>query len=84
MNTLRTMGASGVVGTEIKVLTDLARPIGLQLLHHLLNGMSIGEAFLKVRKDLLRELNPLGLAYSYYSPATLHLHDQNCKVVCFT
>jgi hypothetical protein len=27
-----------------------------------------------LRKHLLRQLNPLGLAYSYYSPATLHLH----------
>src|SRR6185295_18050547 len=75
LNTLRTLGASGVVGTEIKVWTQLARPVGLQLLTCLLGGMSIGEAFLEVRRNLMRQLNPLGLAYSYYSPATLHLHD---------
>lgn len=75
LNTLKALGASGVVGTEVKVWTQLARPFGLQLLKHLLNGKSIGEAFLEVRKNLLRQYNPLGLIYSYYSPATLHLHD---------
>jgi hypothetical protein len=75
LSTLKALGASGIVGTEVKVWTQLARPFGLQLLTHLLNGMSVGEAFLEVRKYLLRQLNPLGLVYSYYSPATLHLHD---------
>lgn len=77
--TLKRMGAVGVVGTEIKVSSLLAQPVGLQLLGHLLNRMSIGEAFLELRKYFLRQLNPLVLAYSYYSPATLHLHvDNDC------
>jgi hypothetical protein len=75
LSTLKTLGASGIVGTEIKVWTQLARPVGLLLLTYLLDGMSIGEAFLEMRKYLLRQLNPLGLVYSYYSPATLHFHD---------
>jgi hypothetical protein len=75
LTTLKWLGASGIVGTEIKVWTQLARPVGLQLLSYLLDGKSIGEAFLEMRKYMLRQLNPLGLAYSYYSPATLHFHD---------
>jgi hypothetical protein len=77
--TLRKLGASGVVGTEIEVFPGLARPFGLQVLRALLDGSSLGEAFLAARLCLLRQYNPLGLAYSFYAPATLHLHDPaNC------
>jgi hypothetical protein len=77
--TLRKLGASGVVGTEIEVYPGLARPFGLQVLRQLLDGASLGEAFLAARLHLLRQYNPLGLAYSFYAPATLHLHDpQSC------
>jgi hypothetical protein len=80
LNTLKMLGASGIIGTEIKVWTQLARPFGFQLLKYLLEGFSVGEAFLEIRKNLLRQYNPLGLVYSYYSPATLHLHDPaGCK-----
>lgn len=75
LHTLKRLGAAGVVGTEIKVWTQLARPFGVRLLSNMFQGMSVGEAFLEVRKYLLRQLNPLGLVYSYYAPATLHLHD---------
>lgn len=75
LHTLKRLGAAGVVGTEIKVWTQLARPFGIRLLSNMFQGMSVGEAFLEVRKYLLRQLNPLGLVYSYYAPATLHLHD---------
>ena len=84
LNTLKRLGASGIIGTEEKVWTQLARPFGVQLLKHLLNGMSVGEAFLEVRKTLLRQYNPLGLMYSYYSPATLHLHDPAACTWCNT
>jgi hypothetical protein len=44
-----------------------------------LDGASLGEAFLSARLHLLRQYNPLGLAYSFYAPGTLHLHDpQSC------
>jgi hypothetical protein len=80
LGVMRQMGASGVVGSEIPVNTLLARPVGYQLLKHMLDGLSIGEAFLVIRRDLQRQGNPLGLAYSHYSPATLHLHDpQGCR-----
>jgi hypothetical protein len=80
LHKLKAIGAAGVVGTEIPVWSQLAEQVGLQLLTHLLNRKSIGEAFLEMRKDFLRQLNPLGLAYSYYAPATLHLHvDNQCQ-----
>jgi hypothetical protein len=79
LGVLRQMGASGVVGTEVPVVTLLARPVGVQLVGDLLAGFSIGESFLRIRHHLLRQGNPLGLVYSYYAPAALHLHDpQGC------
>jgi hypothetical protein len=80
LGTLRNMGASGVVGSEIAVNTLLARPFGYELVERMLAGFSIGEAFLDVRRYLQRQGNPLGLAYSYYAPAALHLHDpDHCR-----
>jgi hypothetical protein len=72
---LRRLGALGIVGTEVKVWTQLARPLGRLVLKHLLEGRSLGEAFLEARKHLLRQYNPLGLVYTLHAPATLHLHD---------
>jgi hypothetical protein len=69
------LGASGIVGSEIRVWSRLARPVGYQLVKRILEGQSVGETFLEIRRHLLRQCNPLGLAYSFYSPATLHLHD---------
>jgi hypothetical protein len=80
--TLRKLGASGVVGTEIEVYPGLARPFGLRVLRELLDGASLGEAFLAARLHLLRQYNPLGLAYSFYAPATLHLHDPKSCAWC--
>lgn len=80
LSVLKQLGASGVIGTEVKVWTDLARPFGSQVLTHILNGKSVGETFLEIRKDMLRRYNPLGLLYNYYSPASLHLHNpDNCN-----
>lgn len=80
LSVLKQLGASGVIGTEVKVWTDLARPFGSRVLNHILNGKSVGETFLEIRKDMLRRYNPLGLLYNYYSPANLHLHDPgNCS-----
>jgi hypothetical protein len=82
LDALRLAGASGVVGTEIEVFPGLARPFGLQVLRGLLDGASLGEAFLAARLHLLRQYNPLGLAYSFYAPATLHLHDSKDCAWC--
>jgi hypothetical protein len=79
---LRGLGACGIVGTEIKVWTDLAQPFGSQLVNAFLRGESVGEAFLNIRRQLLRRCNPLGLAYTFYAPATLHLHAPNDCLWC--
>jgi hypothetical protein len=74
LSVFKQLGASGVIGTEVKVWTTLARPMARLILNYILNGKSIGEAFLEMRRHLLRRYNPLGLLYNFYSPATLHLH----------
>jgi hypothetical protein len=79
---LRFLGACGVVGSEVGVWSQLAQPFGSQLVKRILEGRSVGEAFLDVRRRLLRQCNPLGLVYSYYSPATLHLHDPDDCAWC--
>ena len=78
----RKLGATGVIGTEITVWTDLAQPFGLGVVRAFLGGQSIGEAFLDARRDLLRRFNPLGLVYTYHAPATLHLHDPDGCAWC--
>lgn len=79
LGTLRGMGAYGVVGSEIPIHVRLAMPFGQMLMDQMLAGASVGEAFLSLRQALLEQGNPLGLVYTYYSPAALHLHDaQNC------
>jgi len=75
LSVLRQLGVSGVIGTEVKVWTSLARPFGNMVLNHILGGKSVGETFLEIRKNMLRRYNPLGLLYNYYSPANLHLHN---------
>jgi hypothetical protein len=74
MGKLRNLGASGIVGTEVKVWSDLARPFGEQLLEALLSGEAAGEALLRLRRNLQRQGNPLGLVYTLYAPVGLHLH----------
>jgi hypothetical protein len=76
---LRRLGALGVVGSEIKMWTDFARPFGYNAMKDLLGGCSAGEAFLNVRRRFMQDGNPLGLAYSLHAPAALHVHDdQGC------
>lgn len=71
---LRGMGASGVIGTEIPVHSYLAEDVGRRVLEGFVAGAPLGEAFLAMRRGLLREqLNPLGLAYTAYASARLHL-----------
>jgi hypothetical protein len=75
---LHELGASGVIGTEIKVSPKLAYKFILAIMDSfIVEGASIGEAFLEERKALLRDYSPLGLVYSYYAPAALHLHQEN-------
>jgi hypothetical protein len=79
---LRRLGAAGVVGTEIEVRPGLARRFGRRILQRLLEGETLGEAFLATRRHLLRQYNPLGLAYTGHAPANLHLHAEGNCVHC--
>jgi hypothetical protein len=79
---LRRLGAAGVVGTEIEVFSPLARAFGRQVLQGLLNGQSAGEAFVAARHYFLRQLNPMGLAFTLHAPASLHLHDPDGCAWC--
>jgi hypothetical protein len=78
LGTLRGMGASGVVGSEIPIHAHLAMPFGRALVQAILTGSSMGEAFLDLRRKLLEQGNPLGLVYTAHASAALHLHDEDC------
>lgn len=70
---LANVNASGVVGSEIDIGVRLGRESGLFLTDCLAAGISLGEALLALRRDLMRRHNPLGLALTANAPATLHL-----------
>jgi hypothetical protein len=73
---LSNLGASGVIGVEISNWSKFAAPFAEHLLNELLEGRTLGEATLQVRRDFLRQGNPLGLVYSLHGPASLHLHSE--------
>ena len=70
---LRNAMASGVLGSEITIDTGLGRAWGYRFMSSLVTGQSVGECFLQLRHELLRRYNPLGLAFSMYAPASLHI-----------
>jgi hypothetical protein len=68
--------ASGVIGTEISLFEPLACEFAESFLHHFLRGDHVAEAIRRSRLILLAKLNPLGLVYTPYALATLHLEDE--------
>lgn len=65
-------GASAVIGTEITVFTSLAFAFGLTFIEAFVtNRATLGAALRMARLDLLRQWNPLGLAYVGYGLADL-------------
>lgn len=72
---LRNVGATGVVGSEISIGVRLGREAGRMLMTDIAGGRSVGEAFLAMRRTLLRRHNPLGLVLTPNAPATLHVCD---------
>jgi hypothetical protein len=82
MGKLRMLGASGVIGVEIKNWSAFAAAFAERLLEDLLDGRTAGEAFLNTRRIFLRQGNPLGLVYSLNAPAFLHLHQASGCAVC--
>ncbi len=82
LTAFRRPGACGVIGTQIKVKEELAQEVGRLVLAQFFGGQSIGEAFLHMRRRLLRDGNPLGLAYTCHAPVTLHVHDTGACAWC--
>jgi len=69
--------AAGVVGTEITLVEPFATWFAERFFSLFLAGQSIGEAMRRVRLDLLARYNPLGLVYTPYAYATLHLKESD-------
>ena len=67
------LGASGVIGTEVSVLADMAMKIGEAILDRVAKGMQVGQAVREMRWEMLDRGNVLGLAYTPYSFANLHI-----------
>ncbi|MGB2678399.1 MAG: hypothetical protein WAN12_15040 [Candidatus Acidiferrum sp.] len=73
VETFAELGASGVIGTEIKVRLPLATEIGESLLRKIAQGAKVGEAMYQVRWELANKGNLLGLAYTPYCLSNLHV-----------
>jgi hypothetical protein len=70
------LGAAGVIGTEIPIHESLAAAFGQYLFRRLLAGEAVGQTMYDFRWALLRQRNPLGLAYVPYCYADLRLDLQ--------
>jgi hypothetical protein len=68
-----TLGASGLIGTEVDVWDIFAAEVGKLFLENFLNGEYAGMSLLKARRVLLSKNNPLGLVYTLFASADLHL-----------
>ncbi len=67
--------AAGVIGTEISIPERLARFCGRKILHAFVEeAQDAGTALRSLRLTLLQRYNPLGLAYTGYCSANLHLN----------
>lgn len=66
-------GASGIIGTEISVDERLAQEVGLEFLKAFAQGREAAHIIQELRHRLLLKNNPLGLVYTPYCYAGLHL-----------
>jgi hypothetical protein len=83
MQALPALGAIGVVGTEVKVRATFATDVAEAVIRALHEGRTLGQAFLGLRRRLLRDsLDPSGLLYTYHASADLHLHPASGCPVC--
>ncbi|MFI9113920.1 CHAT domain-containing protein [Streptomyces venezuelae] len=73
VDTFTELHASGVIGTEITVQQALAGECAELFWESLLAGQEVGPALHRVRMELLRKGNVLGLAYTAYCSAALRL-----------
>jgi hypothetical protein len=70
---VRRARASGVIGTEITIFEPLARAFAEESLRRFLAGTPLGEAIRGARLALLKDGNPLGLAYIPFALAGLRI-----------
>jgi hypothetical protein len=70
---VETVGAAGVIGTEITIYEPLAVAFGEACLRAFLDGTPIGEAVRQARLELLQQGNPLGLVYDTFAIASLKM-----------
>ena len=67
------LGASGIIGTEVSMRADLAMSIAEAILIRVAGRMEVGQAVREMRWEMLNRGNVLGLAYTPYSLANLHI-----------
>jgi hypothetical protein len=65
--------ASGVIGTDVTVLSDMAAFFALSYFTSFISEVTIGEAARTARLDLLSRGNPLGLVYNFFVLPELRL-----------
>ena len=73
-------GASAVLGTECPMTVEFAHPFAKEYLTGILAGEAAGPMLLKARRQFMGRLNPLGLAYSLYGPATTNFQPPRCPL----
>ncbi len=62
-----------MLGTEASVLLAVATEVAELMLAKLAQGISVGQALYEIRWNLANKGNLLGLAYTLYGLADLHL-----------
>jgi CHAT domain len=67
-------GAGGIIGTEVSVLASVAMDISEQVFEKMIaEKLTVGQAMYQTRWDLVNRGNLLGLAYTLYCLANLHV-----------
>ena len=64
---LRELGAAAVIAPEVEMYPPSAAAIGERLITGLLQAREPAELMVAIRRELLRELNPMALAYTVYA-----------------
>lgn len=72
--------ALGIIATVIQIPATFAATFGCRIVCDYLNGMPLGPAMLKLRRELLEKCNPLGLFYSLQCPAEISIPVSEVKI----
>ena len=73
------LGASAIIGTEVSMRADMAMAVAETIFLRVANGMEIGQAVREMRWEFVNRGNLLGLAYTPYSLANLHIEYKTEK-----